>query len=90
MHRIALLGDSFIYGFGVNEEEVISTLLEDELRDTSQQDGIDFEVLNFAVSGFGQAEELVTYQQRVKSYQPDEVVIFYYNNDIWNAFAAPT
>jgi len=84
VHRIALLGDSFIYGIGVNDEEVISTLLEDELRDTSQQHGVDFEVLNFAVTGFGQTEELVTYQQSVKSYQPDEVVIFYYNNDIRN------
>jgi len=84
VYRIALLGDSFVYGFGVNDEEVVNLLLEDGLERAAERDDMGFEVLNFAVSGFGQAEELVTYHEKVKSYQPNEVVIFYYNNDIGN------
>jgi hypothetical protein len=34
-HRIALIGDSFVYGAGVNDNEVISHVLEDELNKLS-------------------------------------------------------
>jgi hypothetical protein len=43
-----------------------------------------YQVLNFGVAGFGQAEELVTYQARVRNYQPDDVIMFYFDNDIGN------
>lgn len=82
--RIALLGDSFIYGHGVNDPEVVSAVLENLLNDGMARSGVHFEVLNFGVSGFGQAEELVTYRARVRDYNPDVVVVFYFDNDIGN------
>ena len=78
--RIALLGDSFIFGHGVNDNEVASSRLEMMYR----QAGAEAEVLNFGVSGFGQAEELITFENIVQKYDPDYVVIFYFNNDIGN------
>lgn len=82
--RIALLGDSFIFGRGVPDNEVIGALLEDKLTKVTERDNMRFEVLNFAVAGFGQAEELVTFRHKTLAYQPDEVVIFYFSNDIGN------
>jgi len=83
-YRIALLGDSFIYGHGVNDSEVVSAVLENKLNGETVP-GVDhYEVLNFGVSGFGQAEELVTYRENVRKYNPDVVVVFYFDNDIGN------
>lgn len=80
--RIVLLGDSFTFGFGVEDDEVISAVLEDRLNtlDPSRRS----EVLNLGVSGFGQAEELVTWEARAQRYRPDVAVILYFDNDIGN------
>ena len=79
--RILMLGDSFTFGYGVNDQEVVSAVLEDLLNARSPGSA---EVINLAVSGFGQAEELVTWQNRASAYRPDIVVLFYFDNDIGN------
>jgi lysophospholipase L1-like esterase len=79
--RILVLGDSFTFGYGVNDDEVVSAVLEDLLNERASASA---EVLNLAVSGFGQAEELVTWENRGKAYRPDVVVLFYFENDIGN------
>jgi len=84
VYRIALLGDSFIYGHGVNDPEVVSAVLEGRLNSQAGAAGTRYEVLNFGVSGFGQAEELITYRENVRKYNPDAVVVFYFDNDIGN------
>src|SRR5688572_11336321 len=80
--RILLLGDSFTFGFGVEDGEVVSAVLEDMLN--AAQPGTRSEVINMGVSGFGQAEELVTWQERAHAWRPDAVVILYFDNDIGN------
>jgi hypothetical protein len=79
--RVALEGDSFIFGHGVNDEDVVSVILEDALNAEGQGK---WEVLNFGVSGFGQSEELVTYENLIRGYSPHAVVLFYFDNDIGN------
>ena len=79
--RVALVGDSFPFGFGVNDEEVVSAKLATYLG--MSRAGSSPEVLNFGVPGFGQAEELVQYQNKVRAYSPDWVVLFFCcDNDI--------
>lgn len=80
IYRIAILGDSHAFGYGCNDEEVVSFVLEQELNNNARR----YEVLNFAVSGFGQAEELITYKEKVRNFNPDLVIIFYFNNDVGN------
>lgn len=80
--RILLLGDSFTFGFGVEDDEVVSAVLEDRLNAVAP--GRRAEALNLGVSGFGQAEEIVTWQERGRQYRPDVVVILYFDNDIGN------
>lgn len=80
--RILLLGDSFPFGYGVEDDQVVSAVLEDLLNAGGDPGG--YEVVNLAVAGFGQAEELVTWEARAKNYRPDVVVLFYFENDIGN------
>src|SRR5262249_25444913 len=79
--RILVLGDSFAFGYGVGDDQVVSAVLEKSLNERGAGK---FEVLNLAVSGFGQAEELITWQARGAAYHPDVVAIFYFDNDIGN------
>ena len=83
VYRIVMLGDSFLFGEGVEDDQVVSAVLEKLLNDMSGSNR-DYEVLNFGVSGFGQAEELVTYHARGKDYDPDTVILFYFENDAGN------
>jgi hypothetical protein len=80
--RILILGDSFTFGYGVEDDEVVSAVLEDRLN--AAGDGYRYEVPNLSVSGFGQAEELVTYREMGRPYDPDIVAIFYFENDPGN------
>ena len=83
-YRVALLGDSFVFGFGVEDDEVVSERLGAQLATARAEQGASVEVLNFGVAGFGQAEEYVTYEHKVRAYSPDLVVLFYFDNDIGN------
>jgi len=81
--RVLMLGDSFVFGYGVENDEVVSAVLEDMLNlDTASDET--FEVINLGVAGFGQAEELVTYREIGRAYEADVTIIFYYENDIGN------
>ena len=85
--RIAVLGDSFAFGYGCNDDQVVSAVLEKDLND-ELVGGIKWEVLNFGVSGYGQAEELILYRNKTRLYKPGVVVLFYFDNDIGNNVTA--
>jgi GDSL-like Lipase/Acylhydrolase family len=75
--RIALLGDSFIEGFGNDNDETAAHSLERLL-------GPRYQVLNFGVSGnFSTIDELVIYDDFAKFFDPDVVLLFFLNyNDL--------
>ena len=81
--RVLLLGDSFVFGYGVEDQDVVSAVLED-LLNAGDATGGGYEVINLSVSGVGQAEELVTWEKRARNYDPDVVVMFYFENDVGN------
>ena len=81
--RVCLLGDSFAFGYGVTDEEVVSAVLESQLNALAHKTTV-YEVLNFGVSGYGQGEELILYLNRVQHYDCDDVLVFYYSNDPGN------
>jgi len=83
VNRIMTLGDSMVFGFGAEDDEVLSAVLEDSLNAGASGEKR-FEVLNPSVSGFGQAELLVTYREWAREYGAETVVLFYYNNDVAN------
>ena len=76
--RVVVLGDSFGMGYGVNLEESSLHLLE---RSISEATGCDVEILNFSVSGFGPAEQLIVLEAEAIKFEPDLVIQYYFVND---------
>jgi hypothetical protein len=83
--RIAVLGDSFVEAMHVPMEQTFWSLLERKLSDCNALPGKQIEVINFGVSGYGTAQELMTLRQKVWDYSPDVVVLgFTTLNDIYD------
>ena len=73
--RIALLGDSYCEAFQVPLEQTFWWLLQQKLEGCNQFAGKQVEIINFGVSGYGTAQELITLQQNVWRYSPDIVML---------------
>lgn len=83
--RIAILGDSCVESLQVPAEKTFWSLLEKELASCPAVSGRRVEALDFGVSGYGTAQELLTLRHRVWKYQPDLVLLaFYSGNDVRN------
>jgi hypothetical protein len=82
--RIAVLGDSYAEAFQVDREETFWSLLETRLAACGAF-GARVEVLNFGVSSYGTAQELLTLRHRVWPFDPDLVLLaFLTGNDVRN------
>jgi hypothetical protein len=75
--RIAVFGDSFFMGYEVDLKDSFSARLEARLRSS----GINVEVLNFSVSGFGTAEMLRSYEGLGRKFNPDLVIFQWHSSD---------
>ncbi|HSD10885.1 MAG TPA: hypothetical protein VLF14_07865, partial [Candidatus Binatia bacterium] len=74
-YRIALLGGSFVMGAGVRDDETFEALLEERLnRELSPRSGLHYEILNFAVGGYGPLQRLMTLERKAFSFEPDAVL----------------
>jgi hypothetical protein len=83
--RVAVLGDSFTYAAAVPPEATFPAHLERELNGCRAFGERTVEVLNFGVSGYGTAQELLTLRHRAARYSPDLVLLaFFPGNDVRN------
>ncbi len=83
--RIALLGDSMVEALQVPRDRTFWELVERRLEGCEPLRGRRVEVLNFGVSGYGTAQELLTLRHEVWKYRPDLVLLgFYAGNDVRN------
>src|SRR5688500_5619994 len=71
--RILVLGDSFAWGYGVEESERFSELLEKSL---------DVEMINAGVSGYSTDQELLWYRSEGIKYETDLVILVLAGNDV--------
>jgi hypothetical protein len=69
--RIAMLGDSYFVGYELGLPQTFQHQLELMLREKGKR----VDVLNFAVSGFGTAENLRTYEAAARKYHPNLVLM---------------
>jgi len=76
--RVAVFGDSLLMGYEVDLRDSFSARLEEMLR----AGGRSVEVLNFAVSGFGTAEMLRTYEAFARDFGPDVVLFSWHVTDM--------
>lgn len=77
--RIAVLGDSYSFGFGVDADDVYANVLEELLN--SECDEPRFEVLNFGVGGYSTRDEALVLRHKVLAYQPVALILGYVLND---------
>lgn len=83
--RVAVLGDSFAEAMHVPMEQTFWSLMERKLEECNAFPGKHVEVINFGVSGYGTAQELMTLRQKVWDYSPDIVILaFTTYNDVYD------
>ena len=72
--RLAVLGDSYVWGFDAEAEERFTTRLQERMPG--------WEVLNLGVSGYGTDQALLLLEEHIDFYEPDVVfLVFTEQND---------
>jgi hypothetical protein len=74
-YRIAVLGDSFVFGSGVAQDAILTRRLAAHL-------GPGFEIVNLGVPGYGTDQELLTLRRWGRKLSPDLVLVGFFWNDV--------
>jgi len=77
--RIACLGDSHTFGWGVDDDDTWPAHLARELA--RRHTDASFEVMNCGVNAYDTLQEVLWLERRVLGYRPDLVLLQYYVND---------
>ena len=81
VYRVLVLGDSFMAGLQVNDDEVFASALERRLSSEGLARRV--EVINFGVPSYGTDQEYLSLREFGLAYQPDLVLLaFYGQNDV--------
>ena len=80
VRRLLVFGDSFAAGWGVPVVAGVSRQLETCLRRENEK----VDVANFGIAGYGTDQALLLFDKRGARFEPDEVLLFFYGNDLWN------
>lgn len=78
--RVALLGDSWGFGWGLEEEETIAHRLEALLR--YRYPGAELELFNFSIPSYNLADYYRVLKHDVMRFRPDYCVVLLHLNDI--------
>jgi hypothetical protein len=71
--RMLVIGDSYAWGFGVDQNRCFSKLLE--------ADHADWEIINAGVSGYSTDQEFLYLREHGMKFRPDIVLLEFYSND---------
>jgi hypothetical protein len=76
--RVLVLGDSFVFGVGVDEEHLFTSRLSELLTDSP---GGPYEVVNMGVSGYSTDQEYLLFRELGRTLGPDLVLLVVTDND---------
>ncbi len=79
--RILFLGDSFIYGVGVEKEERMTEVLSNLLKKSN----LEFDIVNAGVIGTCPRDSYILYRDLNAKVSPDFVVLNIYTNDVYES-----
>ncbi|MDH5564179.1 MAG: hypothetical protein OEY91_11230, partial [Nitrospirota bacterium] len=74
INRIIVLGDSFAWGWGVEQNEIFCEVAEHELNG--------FEFINLGNNGYGTGQEYLIFEKLGRRFSPDLTVLAFYANDV--------
>ncbi|MFT7670109.1 MAG: lysophospholipase L1-like esterase [Planctomycetota bacterium] len=77
--RIAVLGDSTTFGYGVETSETYPAVLQAMLTDRDQPNK--YQTLNFGVAGYSTREEAIVLEHKALKFKPDAIIVGYNLND---------
>jgi lysophospholipase L1-like esterase len=81
--RVAVLGNSCSFGWGVGDSETFADRLQEMLR---RQPGLEnAQVYNFSVPGYSSYQGKINYQKNIRPYHPDIILATFGWNDQWLA-----
>lgn len=80
--RVVLLGDSFVFGYGVGDEDRLGVFLEQALRTRSRAANPEVECLHLAVSSWNIRAECAYLRRQLGKLKPDLVVQVIIVNDL--------
>jgi lysophospholipase L1-like esterase len=75
--NIMFLGDSFVWGYDVENDEIFTSHLQKEFKNK-------FNIYNFGVSGYGTDQEFLLLQKYYEQIKPKVVFVIFCNNDFYN------
>ncbi len=78
-YRVAVLGDSYTFGWGVEQDRPFPRVMEEELN--REQGDRRFEVLNFGVPGYATFQEVAEFLEKGPQFEPDAVIVYVISND---------
>lgn len=73
VYRIAVLGDSFVFGVGVKADQTASSLIEKKLNAPNKRK---YQIYNFGVCSYSPILEWLYLKKEVVKYHPDLVILF--------------
>jgi hypothetical protein len=76
-YRVLVLGDSFTYGIGVNDDQTFAARMENHLA----AEHLDVEVMNAGCPGKGTDYALKVFQRLGRKFHPDLTVLCFFCND---------
>ena len=79
--RIAMIGDSVVFGFELAERDTMAKFLERLLSEATPRAGYRYEVMNFGVTGYNSRQIAREVATRVLPFHPDLIVYVYCLND---------
>jgi hypothetical protein len=82
-YRIAVIGDSFVEAFQVEQDSTFLSIAERNLNGPARASARRVELMNFGRSGMSQSEELIVFERDVLPCRPDMVLLLFTpQNDI--------
>lgn len=76
--RVLVLGDSFIFGYGLPYEDLVTVKIEKILNNEMKN----IEVINGGVSGSNTSDEFEQLNRLTPTCRPDLLIVFFFTNDV--------